>query len=206
MVLKMMLMYHYGKDFFYINNDRIHFEAPIDIDNRQIKNLGDGNEDGNAVNIKQLNEIETNIFKHISKAYISSNNLDHNGSYIMAVSSADLAQGFNVEKNKLKFKSKGVHEIFYPDNYYKCIVGFYVMFGVLYANNSSVRNSLMGRKLFLSHEYSMFVFKFLINIIDLDYQYTFFCQEDSNIGFENRAKLLGGDYAHLVIKQISIND
>ena len=33
----------------------------IDMKNRQIKNVGDGNENADAVNVKQLNEVETNI-------------------------------------------------------------------------------------------------------------------------------------------------
>lgn len=90
----------------------------------------------------------------------------------MAVSAADLEKGFNVENYKRKFKSKGVYEVFYQD-YYKCIVGFYVMFGVLYANDTLIRKSLMGRKLFLCNEYSMFVFKFLFDITNLVNQYTF---------------------------------
>ena len=62
--------------YFYIDDKKIHFEAPIDMvnkdienvndlsindelnmNNRQIKNVGDGNENADAVNVKQLNEI-----------------------------------------------------------------------------------------------------------------------------------------------------
>ena len=66
--------------YFYIDDKKIHFEAPIDMvnkdienvndlsinnelnmNNRQIKNVGDGNEDADAVNVKQLNGMETNM-------------------------------------------------------------------------------------------------------------------------------------------------
>ena len=70
--------------YFYIDDKKIHFEAPIDMgnkdienvndlsinnelnmNNRQIKNLGDGNENADAVNFKQLNEMETNIMNYV---------------------------------------------------------------------------------------------------------------------------------------------
>ena len=66
--------------FYYIKNQKVHFEVPIDMNenditnvnnlqltntlnmnNRQIKYLQDGNENNNAVNIKQLNEVENNL-------------------------------------------------------------------------------------------------------------------------------------------------
>ena len=64
--------------YFYIDDKKIHFEAPIDMvnkdienvndlsinnelnmNNRQIKNLGVGNENSDGVNVKQLNDLET---------------------------------------------------------------------------------------------------------------------------------------------------
>ena len=66
--------------FCYIENQRVHFEALIDmnknditnvnnlqstntlnVNNRQMKYLQDGNENNDAVNIKQLNEVESNL-------------------------------------------------------------------------------------------------------------------------------------------------
>ena len=66
--------------YIYINNKKINFEAPIDMvnkdienvndlsinnelnmNNRPIKNVGDGNENSDAVNVKQLNQVENNI-------------------------------------------------------------------------------------------------------------------------------------------------
>ena len=71
--------------YFYIDDKKIHFEAPIDMvnkdienvndlsinnelnmNNRQIKNVGDGNEDADAVNVKQLNEMETNVTNYVT--------------------------------------------------------------------------------------------------------------------------------------------
>ena len=36
------------------------------MNNRQIKNVGDGNEDADAVNVKQLNELETNVTNYVT--------------------------------------------------------------------------------------------------------------------------------------------
>ena len=71
--------------YFYIDDKKIHFEAPIDMvnkdienvndlsinnelnmNNRQIKNVGDGNENADAVNVKQLNGMETNITNYVT--------------------------------------------------------------------------------------------------------------------------------------------
>ena len=69
---------------YYIDDNKIHFEAPINMVNRDIENvndlsinnelnmnnkpikkLGDGNENSDAVNVKQLNEMETNIMLQV---------------------------------------------------------------------------------------------------------------------------------------------
>ena len=71
--------------YFYVDDKKIYFEAPIDMvnkdienvnnlsinnelnmNNRQIKNLGDGNENSDAVNVKQLNEMETNVTNYVT--------------------------------------------------------------------------------------------------------------------------------------------
>ena len=51
--------------FYYIRNKIIYYEAPINMGNRQIKGLLDGNENSDAVNVKQLNESEDNIVKYV---------------------------------------------------------------------------------------------------------------------------------------------
>ena len=66
--------------FYYIDNQKVYFEAPLDMknhditnvnnlsfsnyfnmNNKNIKFLQDGVEDGDAVNIKQINEVESNV-------------------------------------------------------------------------------------------------------------------------------------------------
>ena len=51
--------------FYTIRNKIVYFEAPIDMSNRQIKGLNDGNENSDAVNVKQLNETEDNVVKYV---------------------------------------------------------------------------------------------------------------------------------------------
>ena len=51
--------------FYTIRNKIVYFEAPIDMGNRQLKGLNDGNENSDAVNVKQLNESEDNMVKYV---------------------------------------------------------------------------------------------------------------------------------------------
>ena len=53
-----------NKDIENVNNLSINYE--LNMNNRQIKNVGDGNENGDAVNVKQLNGMETNITKYVT--------------------------------------------------------------------------------------------------------------------------------------------
>ena len=72
--------------YFYVDDKKIHFEAPIDMvdkdienvnnlsinneltmNNKQIKKLGDGIEDTDGVNVKQLNDLETKVTGEIGK-------------------------------------------------------------------------------------------------------------------------------------------
>ena len=72
--------------YFYVDDKKIHFEAPIDMvdkdienvnnlsinnefnmNNKQIKNLGDGTENSDGVNVKQLNDLETKVTSEIGK-------------------------------------------------------------------------------------------------------------------------------------------
>ena len=59
--------------FYYIRNKIIHYEAPIDMGNRQIKGLNDGNENSDAVNVKQLNESETNVVNYVNSEIVKVN-------------------------------------------------------------------------------------------------------------------------------------
>ena len=43
---------------YYYDNDSIKYEVPIDMKGKKIKGVGDGSEDGDVVNVKQLNLVE----------------------------------------------------------------------------------------------------------------------------------------------------
>ena len=45
---------------YYYDNDSIEYEVPIDMKGKKIKGVGDGDEDGDVVNVKQLNEAKAN--------------------------------------------------------------------------------------------------------------------------------------------------
>ena len=82
--------------YFYVDDKKIHFEAPIDMvnkdienvndlsinnelnmNNKPIKNLGDGNENSDAVNVKQLNDLKTDVSNEFGKVNpVLSNNSD----------------------------------------------------------------------------------------------------------------------------------
>ena len=62
-------------DRFYTIRDKIvYYEAPINMGNRQIKGLIDGNENSDAVNVKQLNESEENIVNYVNREIAKVNN------------------------------------------------------------------------------------------------------------------------------------
>ena len=84
---------------FYIDDKKIHFEAPIDMvnkdienvnnlsinnelnmNNKHIKNVGDRNENADAVNVKQLNEIETNVTNYVTGEFGKVNPVLNNNS------------------------------------------------------------------------------------------------------------------------------
>ena len=50
-----------------INADNLFMNNFINMNNNQVKDLQDGNEDGDAVNIKQLNEFESNLVKFVNR-------------------------------------------------------------------------------------------------------------------------------------------
>ena len=64
--------------FYFIRNKVINYEAPINMGNRQIKGLIDGNENGDAVNVKQLNEAETNAVNYVNREIAKVNNENKN--------------------------------------------------------------------------------------------------------------------------------
>ena len=69
--------------FYYIRNKIIHYEAPINMGNRQIKGLIDGNENSDAVNVKQLNEVESNITNYVDREIAKENpTINENNNFI----------------------------------------------------------------------------------------------------------------------------
>ena len=113
--------------YFYIDDKKIHFEAPIDMvnkdivnvndlsinnelnmNNRQIKNLGDGYENGDAVNVKQLNEIETNITNYVTGEFGKVNPVLSNNSDLIKF----------IYRNLIRNDSKSllIKELYFPDS------------------------------------------------------------------------------------------
>lgn len=112
---------------FYIDDKRIHFEAPIDMvnknienvndlsinnelnmNNRQIKNLGDGNENADAVNFKQLNEMETNVTNYVTGEFGKVNPVLSNNSDLIKF----------IYRNLIRNDSKSllIKELYFPDS------------------------------------------------------------------------------------------
>ena len=50
-----------------INVDKLSFKSTLDMGGKEIKNVGDGIENGDAANIKQLNDYEDNLVNYISR-------------------------------------------------------------------------------------------------------------------------------------------
>ena len=104
---------------FEVTNDSIKFETNIDLNNNEIKNIADGVENNDAVNIKQLNEMENlvsnyvdreinklsnNVYQEINKLKPSIND---NDDFINLLVSYILI-------NESKFKL--INKMYFPDN------------------------------------------------------------------------------------------
>ena len=113
--------------YFYIDDKKIHFEAPIDMvdkdienvnnlsinnelnmNNRQIKNLGDGNENSDGVNVKQLNGMETNITNYVTGEFGKVNPVLKNNSDLIKF----------IYRNLIRNDSKSllIKELYFPDS------------------------------------------------------------------------------------------
>ena len=113
--------------YFYIDDKKIHFEAPIDMvnkdienvnnlsinneltmNNKQIKKLGDGNEDTDGVNVKQLNGMETNITKYVTGEFGKVNPVLKNNSDFIKF----------IYRNLIRNDSKLflIKELYFPDS------------------------------------------------------------------------------------------
>ena len=113
--------------YFYVDDKKIYFEAPIDMvnkdienvndlsinnelnmKNRQIKNLGDGTEDSDGVNVKQLNGIETNITNYVTDEFGKVNPVLSNNSDLIKF----------IYRNLIRNDSKSllIKELYFPDS------------------------------------------------------------------------------------------
>ena len=113
--------------YFYVDDKKIHFEAPIDMvnkdienvndlsinnelnmNNRQIKNLGVGNEDSDGVNVKQLNEMETNVTNYVTGEFGKVNPVLKNNSDLIKF----------IYRNLIRNDSKLflIKELYFPDS------------------------------------------------------------------------------------------
>ena len=113
--------------YFYVDDKKIHFEAPIDMvnkdienvnnlsinnelnmNNREIKNLGDGNENSDAVNVKQLNGMETNITNYVTGEFGKVNPVLSNNSDLIKF----------IYRNLIRNDSKSllIKELYFPDS------------------------------------------------------------------------------------------
>ena len=113
--------------YFYVDDKKIHFEAPIDMvdkdienvnnlsinnglnmNNRQIKKLGDGIEDTDGVNVKQLNGMETNITNYVTGEFRNVNPVLSNNSDLIKF----------IYRNLIRNDSKLflIKELYFPDS------------------------------------------------------------------------------------------
>ena len=123
----MMLMYDYGIDIYTLKIKKVNFETSIDMvnknienvndlsinnelnmNNRQIKNAGDGNEYADAVNVKQLNEIETNVTNYVTGEFGKVNPVLSNNSNLIKF----------IYRNLIRNDSKSllIKELYFPDS------------------------------------------------------------------------------------------
>ena len=113
--------------YFYVDDKKIYFEASIDMvnkdienvndlsinnelnmNNRQIKNLGDGNEDSDGINVKQLNGMETNITNYVTGEFGKVNPVLKNNSDLIKF----------IYRNLIRNDSKLflIKELYFPDS------------------------------------------------------------------------------------------
>ena len=108
---------------YYYNNDSIEYEVPIDMKGKKIKGVGDGSEDGDAVNYKQLIE----YIDKMNSLYYYTKELQHNNERIVLFPTIDKYpyESFHIAypgmsndiKNALRINKPGEYQIIYTDNY-----------------------------------------------------------------------------------------
>ena len=95
-----------NKDIENVNNLSLNHE--LNMNNRQIKNVGDGNENADAVNVKQLNEIETNVTHYVTGDFGKVNPVLSNNSDLIKFICRNLIRNDS--------KSLLIKELYFPDS------------------------------------------------------------------------------------------
>ena len=95
-----------NKDIENVNDLSINNE--LNMNNRQIKKLGDGNENSDGVNVKQLNEMETNVTKYVTDEFGKVNPVLSNNSDLIKF----------IYRNLIRNDSKLflIKELYFPDS------------------------------------------------------------------------------------------
>ena len=95
-----------NKDIENVNNLSINNE--LNMNNKHIKNVGDGNENADAVNVKQLNEIETNVTNYVTGEFGKVNPVLNNNSDLIKF----------IYRNLIRNDSKIllIKELYFPDS------------------------------------------------------------------------------------------
>ena len=106
---------HIWDRFYYIRDKVVYYEAPISMGNWQIKGVSDGNENGDAVNVKQLNEAETNVANYVNReiAKVNSEIAKENPTINDNKKSISLILDY-ILKNKDKFQL--IKELYFSDS------------------------------------------------------------------------------------------
>ena len=98
---------------YYIDNDYLKYELPINMNNKKIIGVVDGNDDSDVVTMKQFNKLPNPQWYYFTK------DLKHNNNSVVAFSSMD-KYPFSVDVNPfyIKIVESGFYQIIYQD-YYK---------------------------------------------------------------------------------------
>ena len=170
---------------FYIDDKKIHFEAPIDMvnkdienvnnlsinnelnmNNKHIKNVGDGNENADAVNVIQLNKIETNVTNYVTGEFGKVNPVLNNNSDLIKF----------IYRNLIRNDSKLllIKEFYFPDSiegktqnnytyqttvYNKGDVTFYLTFQHKSSTNDSMMITIFWQHVHVNHPINIFISK-----------------------------------------------
>ena len=107
--------------YLYIDNNKINFEAPVNMGNRKITGVADATDDNDVVNKSQLD-----VF---SKYYYFTNDLKHNNSNSI---------NFSKKINKYPFLTENLSIIIYADTFIIQLLGYYQIIYNDYYNGNGI--------------------------------------------------------------------